>query len=184
MVHTRQGRLGFSVRCVGAAPPPSPSALLAALGRAHRLYFRDVDRPELFGQMLADILELTGCEYGFIGEVLYDDDDRRYLKSWALTDIAWDEPTRQLYAESQQPDGGMVFANVNTLFGRVLTTQQPVIANDPAHDPRRGGLPPGHPPLHSFLGVPLMRGDDMVGMVGIANRPGGFDEHDAEFLAP
>lgn len=169
---------------MSAVSHPSASALLASIGRAHRLYFRDVARPELFGQMLTDILELTGCEYGFIGEVLQHPDGRRYLKSWALTDIAWDEPTRRLFAESQRPDGGLVFENLNTLFGHVLTSERPVVSNDPAHDPRRGGLPPGHPPMHSFLGLPLMRGDTLVGMVGVANRPGGFQERDADFLQP
>jgi signal transduction histidine kinase len=163
---------------------PSAAALLDAISRAHRLYFRDVPRPELFGQMLTDILELTECEYGFIGEALIDDETQPYLKTWALTDITWDEPTRELYAQTQGPDGGLEFRNLETLFGRVLTTRQTLIANDPATDPRRGGLPEGHLPMHSFLGVPLMRGEEMVGMVGLANRAGGFTEIDTEFLAP
>lgn len=173
-----------SVSGVAAATTPSAHDLLAAIGRAHRLYFRDVAQSELFGQMLKDILELTGCDYGFIGEVLRDASSQPYLKTWALTDIAWDEPTRELYAQTLGPDGGLNFTNLETLFGRVLTSQNILISNDPAHDPRRGGLPVGHPPMHSFLGVPLMRGTEMVGMVGLANREGGFTPAEADFLAP
>ncbi len=182
-----QVRLGtslVSVRHVTAVPPTSATAMLEAIGRAHRWYFRDANRPGLFGKMLTDILGLTACEYGFVGEVLHHPSGQPYLKSWALTDIAWDEPTRRLSAQSQSPDGGLVFDNLNTLFGHVVTSGCAVIANDPANDPRSGGLPPGHPPMHSFLGLPLMRGDDMVGMVGVANRPGGFHEGDVEFLQP
>lgn len=160
------------------------SDLLGAIQRAHRLYFRDADRPQLFEHMLDDLLRLTGCEYGFIGEVLFDDDSRPYLKSWALTDIAWDDATRQLYLDNQGEDRGLVFSNLETLFGRVLSTGEPLISNDPRHDPRRGGLPPGHPPLLSFLGAPLWRNDLLIGMIGVANRPGGFDDHDVEYLAP
>jgi hypothetical protein len=39
----------------------------------------------------------------------------------------------------------MVFTNLKTLFGEVMTSGQPVISSDPAHDPRRGGLPEGTP---------------------------------------
>ncbi|MBT9131475.1 MAG: hypothetical protein DDT41_01781 [candidate division WS2 bacterium] len=36
-----------------------------------------------------------------------------------------------------------------SLWGKFL------INNDPSDDPRRGGLPPGHLPLNSFIGYPL-----------------------------
>jgi PAS domain S-box-containing protein len=59
-----------------------------------------------------------------------------------------------------------------------------VLANDPATDPRRGGLPPGHPPMNNFLGVPLFHGGDLVGVVGLANRDGGYDAGLVEFMQP
>jgi len=65
-----------------------------------------------------------------------------------------------------------------------VRTGRPVIANDPANDERRGGLPPGHPSLDSFLGLPLFAGDRLVGMAGIANRLDGYDQALVESLAP
>ncbi len=65
-----------------------------------------------------------------------------------------------------------------------MTTGKPVIVNDPAHDPRAGGLPPGHPPMHALLGLPFSHGGVMTGMVGIANRPGGYDETLVAYLQP
>lgn len=162
----------------------SPEALLAAISNAHRLYFRDAERPELFNRILDDLLELTECEYGFVGEVLYSEDGSPYLKSWALTNISWDDATAALYESTLGPDGGLVFTNLNTLFGRVLAEAAPLISNAPTVDPRRGGLPPGHPPMQSFLGIPLFRNDEMIGMVGVANRRGGFDESDVRYLEP
>src|SRR6185295_16369646 len=78
----------------------------------------------------------------------------------------------------------MEFHNLKSLFGAAITSGQVVIANDPMHDARRGGLPAGHPGMESFLGVPLFHGGEMVGMVGLANRPGGYDPASAEFLQP
>ena len=59
-----------------------------------------------------------------------------------------------------------------------------VIANDAPNDPRRGGLPPGHPPLLRYMGLPIFDGADLVGMVGLSNRPGGYADDVAVMLGP
>ncbi|NDC60389.1 MAG: PAS domain S-box protein, partial [Alphaproteobacteria bacterium] len=137
---------------------------------------------ELFDRLLADVLDYTGSGYGFIGEVHYDEKGDPYLQTRALTNISWNDATRRLYEESKA--NGMIFRNLHTLFGAALTTGEPVIANHPATDPRRGGLPHGHPSMNAFLGLPLRYGDKLVGMVGVANRPGGYDEELVRDLAP
>jgi diguanylate cyclase (GGDEF)-like protein/PAS domain S-box-containing protein len=134
-----------------------------------------------FDDMLSRLLELTQSEYGFIGEVLYRD-DHPYLKTYSISNIAWDEATRSFY--QQNAPSGMEFYNLDTLFGCVMVTHEVVISNDPATDPRRGGLPEGHPPLDAFLGIPLKSRDRLVGMVGIANRPGGYDRELCDRLRP
>ena len=46
-------------------------------------------------------------------------------------------------------------------------------------DPGRVGQPRGHPPVHTFLGVPLRVGDEPFGMIGVANRPSPYaDDHE------
>lgn len=138
---------------------------------------------ESFEIMLNALLEGTDSEYGFIGEVLYDKETNDpYLKTHAITNIAWNAETRTFY--EQNAPTGMEFYNLNSLFGNVMVTKEPVISNTPAEDPRRCGLPPGHPPLNHFLGLPFFHGDSMVGMVGVANRPGGYDEDIIKMLEP
>ncbi len=66
------------------------------------------------------------------------------------------------------------FASLDNLFGRVVTEARVVLSNSPHTDPRCGGLPPGHPPLKQFLGVPISRRGEVVGMIAIANRPDGY----------
>lgn len=85
---------------------------------------------------------------------------------------------------------GLKFYNMNSLFGRVMTSEEPVISNKPKVDPRACGVPKGHPPLNHFLGIPFFNHSEdsesrvMVGMVGIANKPGGYSEADIAFLEP
>jgi hypothetical protein len=35
-----------------------------------------------------------------------------------------------------------------------------------------------------ILGIPVFSGDDLVGMIGIANRPGGYDDDVVDYLRP
>ncbi len=155
-----------------------------AITRAQSEFIRDTDedRRQAFDGLLADILELTHSEYGFIGEVLYHPEGLPYLKTYAISNIAWDDATRAFYAANAPR--GMEFHNLETLFGAALTSGGPVIANDPARDRRSGGLPEGHPPLEAFLGIPIEHGGERVAMLGIANRPGGYDQSLVAFLQP
>ncbi|MBL9034305.1 MAG: PAS domain-containing protein [Rhodospirillaceae bacterium] len=160
----------------------SANALFDAVRQIQGSYIAGVTRKPAYEQMLSILLQMTGSAYGFIGEMLSDAAGERYLKVHALTDIAWDDHSRQLYAQSLT--GGFEFRNLDTLFGAVMRTEQAVIANSPGDDPRRGGLPPGHPQLEAFLGIPLFSGKAMIGMVGLANRQGGYDHEVVDFLAP
>jgi len=135
-----------------------------------------------FAAVLERLLALSASAYGFIGEVLHAADGQPYLKTYAITDIAWDAATKAHLA-AMAPKG-LEFTNLRTLFGAALTSGEPVFANQPATDPRRGGLPPGHPALDAFVGIPLHHGGQMVGLVGLANRPGGYAPALLDFLRP
>lgn len=157
-------------------------ALNWAITRAQATFIAPETRNAAFESLLLDLLDITGCEYGFIGEMLHDADGLPYLKTRALTNIAWNEATRRLYDENVE--AGLEFRNLNTLFGVTLRTGRHVLANDPYGDWRRGGLPPEHPPMNSYLGLPVFHGGELVGMVGLANMPGGFTEAHVAYLQP
>ncbi|ACK68274.1 PAS/PAC sensor signal transduction histidine kinase [Rippkaea orientalis PCC 8801] len=169
--------------------------ILRTISLAQSQFIADTVPQILFNDLLENLLNLTDSEYGFIGEILYSAQGKPYieeahmktrgqpyLKTHAITNIAWNEETRQFYAENSPH--GMEFYNLKTLFGAVITTGQPVIANHPATDPRRGGLPEGHPSLDTFLGLPFYHDNQLVGMVGIANREQGYDIELVEYLQP
>ena len=160
----------------------SAQRLGEVVARAQLTFIQEPDRKKAFDTLLEDTLALTHSAYGFVGEVRHNADGQPYLKTHAITNIAWDEPTRALL-EAHAPEG-MVFSKLESLFGAALTSAEVVIANRPAEDPRRGGLPPGHPALNAFLGIPIHHGDQMVAMLGLANRPGGYDMALVDFLHP
>ncbi|NQV66399.1 MAG: GAF domain-containing protein [SAR86 cluster bacterium] len=124
----------------------------------------------VFEKVLERFLLASDSEYGFIGRVSREAGAPPFLTTLAITDISWDIASREVYQTT-----GMVFSNLDTLFGQVITSEQVVVSNSPASDERAAGVPPGHPALNSFLGIPLIVGGSMIGMVGLANRKGGYD---------
>lgn len=156
--------------------------MLEAIRQAQASYIDAGDRTQVFDRLLNAMLELTSSEYGFLGEVLTGEGGLPYLKTLALSDISWDDASRA--AMQRHREEGMEFHNMDTLFGRVMTTGRPVVSNDPAHDERSGGLPSGHPHMGAFLGIPVFVSEKLVAMVGLANRPGGYSEADVDFLQP
>lgn len=158
------------------------SGLLAAIHKAQTQFITAENISDAFDDLLQSLLALTGSTYGFIDEMNYPPDGPPYLTALAITNIAWNEETRALYPKFLT--GELRFTNLNSLFGTVMTSGAPVIANDASQDPRRGGVPPGHPALRAFLGLPLHSGADFVGVLGLANAPGGYSDQTVQYLEP
>jgi signal transduction histidine kinase len=158
--------------------------LLDNIAKVQRQYLQMEEPKIVFGTLLEKLLELMDSEYGFIGEVKHQEDGTPYLQTHAITNIAWDAGTRAFYEDNIE--SGLKFMNMESLFGHVIVEAKPIIANDPQKHPSSCGIPPGHPPLNHFLGIPFFeaRGTKMNGMVGIANKTGGYSKADIEFLEP
>ncbi|MFT6503740.1 MAG: PAS domain S-box-containing protein [Crocinitomicaceae bacterium] len=155
--------------------------IITALAEIQDTFIEGESIKKSFEKMLTTLLEVTESEYGFIGEVLYQD-KKPYLKTKAITDISWDKATSDYYKEHFSE--GLEFRNLKTLFGEVLVTGKPIISNDPANDPKKGGLPPGHPVMNCFMGLPFYYNKSLIGMVGVANKPTGYNDEDVKLLTP
>ena len=156
--------------------------MLIHISQIHRQTILEQSPVKALNLVLQALLDLTGSEYGFVGEVLRDEQGAPFLRSYAVTNIGWNEEIRALY--EQYITTGMDFRNLNTLFGHVLKTRETLIANDAQAHPSAGGLPPGHPPLKHFAGIVVTQGEEMIGMCGLANRPGGYSPELVQMLRP
>ena len=105
------------------------------------LYIRHGADRSWWDAALRSLIALSGSAFGFLGRVYRDPDDRPFLQTLAITDIVWNEWSRQLFDEYAVD--GLEFRNLDSLFGITLATGDVVVSEDPARDPRRCGLPPG-----------------------------------------
>ncbi len=114
--------------------------MLAGLARLQRDFLIEPQPRRSLDAMLEFLLEISHSAYGFIGEVHRRPDGTPFLKTHALTNIAWDDATRELFQRSAAQ--GLEFSNLHTLFGAVLSTRAPVLSNSPHSTRARAALRP------------------------------------------
>src|SRR5579864_3194001 len=70
------------------------------------------------------------------------------------------------------------------LLGLLIEDPRPLRLADIADHPASSGFPDGHPPMHSFLGVPVRVRDEVFGNLYLTNKRGGgeFTEDDEAVL--
>jgi signal transduction histidine kinase len=70
------------------------------------------------------------------------------------------------------------------LLGALITDPRPLRLPEIAVSPKSRGFPPGHPPMRTFLGVPIRVRDEVYGNLYLTEKEGGadFDEEDEALL--
>jgi|GEM_PF-1457702 len=115
--------------------------------------------------------ELTGSRHGFVG---YIDPNTGALVCPSFTADVWEE--------CAVADRSAAFNRFSGLCGWALTHRRPILANDPANDPRSGGTPPGHLPISRFLAAPALIDGDLLGLVAVANAERDYQDRDQQVV--
>jgi PAS domain S-box-containing protein len=148
------------------------SQLIQNLQKAHLEFISENARKPAFNIMLRIAIEHTHSAFGFIGEVLRDATGAPYLRSLAISDLSLNDENHELITSANED--GLEFRNLNSLVRKVMQTGDVVISNAPDFQPNAHELPSENPALHCFLGIPVFHGLEMIGLIGLANRPGGY----------
>jgi PAS domain S-box-containing protein len=77
------------------------------------------------------------------------------------------------------PADAALSLSIRGLRGEAYDTGRAVFDNDFGKSKAYALVPPGHVVLHNVLFAPMRSGRVTVGMMGLANKPGGFDDKDA-----
>ena len=146
--------------------------ILDAINQVFARAFKCKNEEDLAKTCLQVAEELTGSRFGWIGEM--NTDGR--LDTIAISDPGW-SACRMHQTEAVPLIRGMMLKGI---WSRVIKDGVPLLTNSPAAHPDWIGLPKDHPPLESFLGIPLKEGNRIAGMISLGNKPGGFTGHDLQ----
>jgi signal transduction histidine kinase len=119
-------------------------------------------------QVLETACEITGARYAALGVL---DADRRELDRFI---------TRGIDAETHRAIGDL--PRGRGLLGVLIDNPRPLRIPDVGEHPKSYGFPPGHPPMASFLGVPVLVRGQVWGNLYLTEKQGSaeFDAVDEE----
>lgn len=152
------------------------------MNRIQARYLRSDGLRQWLEGTISDLVELTGSEFGLIGLVQRDELGKRCIRFYGLNTLTLTDELRDFHAHHAPPD--FVFHKLDNLLGAAVLRGEPIISNNPGADHRRGGMPEGHPPLRTFLGMPVFAQNRLIATVALANRERGYGDEDLELLAP
>ncbi|WP_028811153.1 GAF domain-containing sensor histidine kinase [Streptomyces flavidovirens] len=113
-------------------------------------------------QIVDTATELAGARYGALGVV---DPERGDITELFTSGI--DAKTRERIG--RLPDGR------TGLIGHLLQERRPLLVPDLSADVRSAGLPPGHPAMKSFVGVPIRVHTEIFGNLYLTDKQGAAD---------
>jgi PAS domain S-box-containing protein len=147
---------------------------LQAITDTMMVFLRSGDWQRASAMILRSALKQTASEYGFVGVAVKDAAIRVLAFEEFNSTKASHEELREDTPKYAHGDGYFEFSTLDNLLGQVVTLGKTVLSNQPGADRPPTGLPTWLPPTNAFLGVPILKGEEVVGMIGVANRSGGY----------
>jgi GAF domain-containing protein len=126
----------------------------------------ELDLEAVLSSVVEAAREVTSAEYAALGVL---DADRTELERFIYLGI--DDETRREIGNLPRGRG---------VLGELIREPTPLRLRDVEKHPHAYGFPPGHPPMHSFLGVPISVRGETYGNLYMTEKHGGdeFDEDD------
>ena len=121
-------------------------------------------------RLAAVAADLTGAKYAALGVI---HPSRRELERFIVHGM----DTEQVEEIGEFPHG-------RGILGVLIDEAKPLRLHDLTTDPRSAGVPPGHPPMKTFLGVPILLRGVAFGNLYLTEKHGGadFTEEDEELV--
>jgi signal transduction histidine kinase len=131
---------------------------------AGRSLLSELDPETVLDRLLDVAQELTGARYAAIGVL---DDRREVLERFLTRGI--DEDTHRAIGDLPRGRG---------VLGVLTHDPRPLRLTDVGSHPESYGFPLAHPPMHTFLGVPILIRGDAWGNIYLTEKEGGADFSD------
>ncbi|MEX1141932.1 MAG: GAF domain-containing sensor histidine kinase [Thermoleophilaceae bacterium] len=129
----------------------------------------ELDLETVLERVLEVARELTGARYAALGIL---DQRRTELERFLVSGI--DEATHRAIGDLPRGHG---------MLGELIRDPKPLRLSNLSEHPRSYGFPPAHPPMTTFLGVPILIRGEAWGNLYLTEKDGGpFDERDERTL--
>jgi signal transduction histidine kinase len=142
---------------------------LRALLRATQAVVEQSNLTLVLRSIVEAAIELVGAQYGAMGVI---NPDRDALEQFLYVGMNGEDAA----AIGHLPEG-------RGLLGALITDPHPIRLARMAEDPRAVGFPANHPPMESFLGVPVRVRGEVFGNLYLTNHDSGeFTDEDVQLV--
>ena len=142
---------------------------LQSLLRASQAVTSQLDLPVVLRLIVEEAVRLVDARYGALGVIT---PDGQSLEQFIHVGVDADTAARI----GSLPRG-------HGLLGALIRDPEPIRLDDLQQDARSEGYPAAHPPMHSFLGVPIHVRDAIFGNLYLTEkRSGRFSDQDTEIV--
>lgn len=118
----------------------------------------NLELPEVLRHVVEEARSMTGARYGALGVLT---EDKQSLADFITVGLTADEEERI----GARPTGRGV-------LGLLIADPQPLRVTEISTHPNGYGFPPNHPPMGSFLGVPIKLRDEVYGNLYLTDKIG------------
>ena len=158
-VRVLSGALEYSGSSVTEDHGDRPSAEIRAVLDVAEGVLQDLDVEVVLGRVLEAARELTTARYAAVGVL---DETCSVLERFITAGI--DDARRRQIGNLPRGRG---------VLGELIVHPSPLRLTDVGSHPRSYGFPEGHPPMKTFLGVPLEAGGQQFGNIYLTDKAGG-----------
>jgi len=150
------------------------SAILLTVTHALNIYLDSADWNLAARELLSFATSQTGSDCGYLG-VLIDESRLQILAADdTRLDLSIDPRSVDPLNPPTEQDSRPLQPRLQNLFSQIILSGNTVIENQPVNGFATTGLPANHPPLECFLGLPIYKGNNVAGLIAVANRTGGY----------
>ena len=159
--------------------------LLSLVNATQRTFLQDKSLTAACESLFEPLLELTESRFGFIGMTEVIDGGRIALRVPSVSNLSWDTSSHHWQQRHKHAANGLVFTELDNLFGYVVQHNTVVCTNDAVNHPGQNTNPPGIPELQSFMGIPLRHDGKVLGLLALGNKQeGGYEPAMVQMLEP
>lgn len=148
--------------------------LLEAIADIQKKFIQNETEQGIFELIIRAILDVTESKFGFICEVDNESPQKNGLNIRATVNMSWNDEINDFYSTGLKQS--KTYSGPNGLTKEIIKAGKPLIYNKEQHNLKRETLPSEHPTMDSFAAIPILAGNEVIGFVGIANRPEGYGE--------
>lgn len=160
--------------------------VLALLSESQQHFLLARDTQSALQALLEPLISIADARFGLIGEMVTYENQASMLEIPALSNKPPTTGTSHLFTPRPQAYNGKlsIAAFENAAMRRVLQRGSTLISNEAQTLGLETLLPGVIPSLDSFIALPCLYNNLVLGVIGLGNRPGGFDQDMVQLLQP